>query len=639
MRQLTTAAMIFALPLALSMGCAGSCRKSNPYVPFLEDAGATASKSGDPALADAAVDGGHKSAFQPIRATIPAGAPAKLTLEGLSFEAPAGSGIIAALARDLDGDGQKDVVAYVQPPGGGGGELRFHRGDGGGGLLASRVVGSGEAALPSPCLAKPSPQMLTLVGPHSIALDLRPTCGEAAPASRRFVLAAFAPVPSIRWAARVSEPPAGFTLTIEVEAVDVDGDGIDDPTFVLGLEGGGAPFEAGDRLQARLPYWDRPAGLSRDRKYPELSFQTVAQGATIRAAKKASAPQVAGLVKRLRILHAAICNEAGSPWLEVGGERGIGCGGSKALEDATVAEIKAALALGDPLVANAAREKLGSPALANTKKTRAEVDKLIEGAVPSVWGTARDLKAIPSTPSKGAPAWGALAFDKSGALLVRTATDVVRLDPKTFEEKAIDDTPWPWEVTFPEKDARLASVVDPCDAPYFAARVAGHDVPTGSTLLPLPMIPLMSGSRCSGGSSTVSAVPVAWGPQGLYTLVAREPVIVPSNVAARPSGVLPAPGAPVDGAYVQGSPRSPGGGFLVVPTRFGLLRRDDASGSASYVRVKDLEGLYAAGLRECTIADGGGKLACVRDALPQPKAVLIDTTSAAPPPLPPAGEE
>jgi hypothetical protein len=631
-------ALIFALPLALSLGCSGACRKSTPYVPFLEDAGPTASKSGDPGAADAALDGGHKAAFHPVGATIPSGAPQKLTLEGLTFEAPAGSGIVAALARDLDGDGQRDVVAYVQPPGGGGGELRFHRGDGSGGLLAGRAVGAGEASLPSPCLAKPTPQMLTLVGPHSVALDLRPACGDAAPSSRKFLLAAFAPSPSIRWAARVAEPPAGFSLTIEVEAIDVDGDGIDDPTFVLGLEGGGPPFEAGDRLQARLPYWDRPAGLSRDRKYPELSFQTIVQGATIRAAKKSSAAQVAGLVKRFRILHAAICNEAGAPWLELGGERGVQCAASKALEDATLAEVKAAILLGEPLVGIAARERLAAPA-AKTNKTRTEIDRLLEGALPVVWGTSHEIKTVPHTPAKGAPAWGALAFDKSGSLLVRTGTDVVRVDTKTFDEKATDETPWPWEVTFPDKDARLASVVDPCDAPYFAARVAGHDVPTGSTLLPLPMIPAMSAGRCGSGSSTVPAVPVAWGAQGLYTLVAREPVIVPANVAARPSGVLPAPAAPVDGAYVQGSPRSPSGGFLIVPTRWGLVRRDESSGSSAYVRVKELEGLYASALRECAIADGGAKLACVRDAVPQPRVVLVDTSAAAPPPLPPAGDE
>jgi hypothetical protein len=631
--------LIFALPPlvagALSLGCSGACRKNTPYVPFLEDAGPTASKSGDPGASDAAVDSGHKSAFQPVRATLPAGTPPKLTIEGLSFEAPPGSGIVAALARDLDGDGQRDVIAYVQPPGGGGGELRFHRGDGSGGLLASRAVGAGEASLPSPCRANPVPTMLTLVGPHSIALDLRPTCGDAAPSSRKFLLAAFAPSPSIRWAARVAEPPAGFSLTIEVEAVDVDGDGIDDPTFVLGLENGGAPFEAGDRLQARLPYWDRPAGLSRDRKYPELSFQTIVQGATIRAAKKTSAAQVAGLVKRFRILHSAICSEAGSPWLEVGGERGVQCAAAKSLEDATLAEVKAALALGEPLVANAARERL---AMAKTTKTRTEIDRLLENALPVVSGTVRDLKAIPHTPSKGAPAWGALAFETSGNLLVRTATDVIRVDTKTFVETPIDDTPWPWEVTFPGKDARLASVFDPCDAPYLAARVAGHDVPTGSTGLPLPMIPAMSNGRCGGGSTTVPAVPVAWGAQGLYTLVAREPVIIPTNVAARPSGVLPAAGAAVDGAYVQGSPRSPNGQFLVVPTRWGIVRRDDSAGAAVYVRVKELEGLSSI-LRECAVADGGSKLACVKEATPQPKVVLIDTSSAAPPPLPPAGEE
>jgi hypothetical protein len=153
------------------------------------------------------------------------------------------------------------------------------------------------------------------------------------------------------------------------------------------------------------------------------------------------------------------------------------------------------------------------------------------------------------------------------------------------------------------------------------------------------MMPVMGPSRCNGGSTSVAVAPVAWGAQGLYALVAREPVIIPTS-GARANGTLPAPAAPVDGAYVQGSPRSPSGTFLVVPTLFGLLRRDDGSGGqASYVRVKDLEGLYVSGLRECAIADGGTKLACVRDAVPSPKVVLIDTSATTPPPLPAPGED
>jgi hypothetical protein len=630
-------ALLALVPLAVS-GCTGTCRKTTPYVPFLEDAGTLAARDGDVAAADAAIDGGQKSNFQKVQAALAPTGANKWSLDGLPFEAPPGSAIVAAIAQDVDGDGQRDVVAWTQPPGGGGGELRFHRGDGKGGLLAGRAVtgttAGAEISMPAPCLAKAQATMLTLVGPHSIALDLRPNCGDAAPTQRRFAFAAFAPTPSIRWSARVAEPPPGWTFAIDVEAIDQDGDGVDDPTFNLALEGGGPPWEPGDRMVARLPYWDRPAGLSRNRSYPEASFQLVAQKAAGAAAKKADAARALPIIRRLRILHGALCTEGGAPWLEIGSERGIACGASKALEDAGFAEVRASLASNDAIVAIAARERLASPAVARTNKTRSDIDKAIEGAVPSVSGTARELKAIASTPAKGAPAWGALAFESSGKLLVRTATGVVRVDTTTFDEKEADDVAsWPWEVSLPGKDARLSAVIDPCDAPNLAARVAGHDVPTGATLLPLPMLPSMAPGRCGGGSSTFSAVPVAWGGSGLYTLVAHEPVWVPAAVTtasgARATGTLPPPGAAAEGPFVLGAPRSPNGSWLVVPTRFGVLRRE--SGVGTLVRVKELEGLYPT-LRECAISDGGGKLACIRET----KVVVIDTSGAA---AAPSGDE
>lgn len=629
---------LLALIPAVLAGCTGTCRKTTPYVPFLEDAGTVAARDGDVAAADATLDGGSKSSFQKVHAALaPAGAT-KWSLDGLPFDAPPGSAIVAAIARDVDGDGQQDVVVYTQPPGGGGGELRFHRGDGKGSLLAGRSVtasiAGAEIAMPAPCLARPAATMLSLVGPHSVALDLRPTCGEAAPAQRRFAFAAFAPTPSIRWSARVAEPPQGWQLGIDVEAIDQDGDGVDDPTFVISLEGGGPPYEPGDRLQAKLPYWDRPAGLSRSRSFPETSFQLVAQRAAAQAAKKGSAALALPIVRRLRVLHGAICAEGGAPWLEIGSERGVACGPSKALEDAGVAELRASLASNDAIVAIATRERLSSPAVARTNKTRSEIDRLIEATVPAVWGSAKELKVLPHTTAKGAPAWGALAFEASGKLLVRTATGVVRVDTTTYDEKEADDVAsWPWEVALPGKDARISAVVDPCDAPNLAARVAGHDVPTGATLLPLPMLPTMSPGRCGGGSTSFSAVPVAWGPSGLYTLVAHEPVLIPATVTSptgsRATGTLPPPGARVEGAFVLGAPRSPNGAWLVVPTRFGVLRREEGIGTL--VRVKELEGLYAA-LKECAIADAGAKLACIRDT----KVVIIDTSAA---PAPPSGDE
>ena len=632
-RSIARIAVACALLVVAPSGCSGGCRKGTPYVPWLQEDAATSAvqKDGDVAVVDAPVDGGKAPSFQPVRATLAPQNALKFTLDGATIDAPAGNVIIAAIAHDLDGDGVRDVAAYVQPAGGGGGELRLYRGDEKGDLSASRAVtGSGsnaEIGLPAPCLGKP---VMTLVGPHTISLDLRPSCGDAAPSARRFVLAAFAPSPSIRWSARVAEAPPGWSLTIDVQAPDLDGDGVDDPTFVFGLEGGGAPYEPGDRMVALVRYWDRPAGLSRDRTEPEKSFQLVSQQAHARATKKTQAITVAALVRRLRLLHGALCAEAGAPWIDVGGDHGVGCGASRGLEDASAAEVKASLTMGDVLSAMAARERLSSsPAAQKTTKTRAEIDRQILAAVPAVWATTKEPRVIPSTPSKGAPAWGALAFEKSGSLLVRTTTGVVRIDPATLEDAdAPDVASWGWEVVYPGKDVRLTAVVDACEAPYLAARIAGHDVPTGAMTLPLPIMPNFSSGRCpEGKAQNASTTVVSWGGGGLFTLVEHEPVIIPGELVtpsgARSSGTTPAPGTHVDGPVTLGAPRSPSGSYLVVPTRFGLVRRDETGGPTLLVRAKDIEGLYGS-LRECAIGDDGAHLACVREG----KLILFDTAAA-----------
>ncbi|GAC1351209.1 MAG: hypothetical protein NVSMB1_02020 [Polyangiales bacterium] len=614
----------------LVAGCSGGCRKGTPYVPFLVEAGPSAIRDSEVVTLDSATEGSPAPSFQSLRASLAPPSSSKWSIEGLAFEAPAGQLIVAALAHDLDGDGQRDVAAYVQPGGGGGGELRFYRGDDKGSLAPGpgKIVGSSsggaDIALPAPCAGKPT---MTLAGPHTITLDLHPACGDAAPSPRRFAVAAFVPTPSIRFNARVTDPPAGWTFNIDVDALDRDGDGVDDPAFVFSLEGGGPPYEPGERVAAKLRYWDRPAGLSRDRTEPEVSFQSIAQLAAGRSMKRSSAPLVAPLVRRLRLLHAALCSEGGAPWLEIGGDRGIKCGPSRGLEEAGLAEIRADLALSDVLSASAARERMSIPSTAKTKKIREEIDRSILGAGPSLWGITRDVRAIPSTPSKGAPAFGALTFEKSGGLLVRTSTGVTRIDANMEESEANDVPGWSWEVAFPGKDVHLSAVVDACDAPFLAARVAGHDVPTGAMLLPLPMMPSMSPARCpEGRSATFLVNPVSWGPTGLFALVDHEPVLVPTELAtasgARATGTAPAPGSGVEGPFTPGSPRSPSLAFLVVPTRFGIVRRNDATSSNAFIRAKELEGLYGS-LRECAIADSGMRLACIREG----KAVVLDVSA------------
>jgi hypothetical protein len=606
----------------LLAGCNG-CKHTNPYVPFLEDAGNAVARDGEIAALDSATDGANGGGFAQLRATLAPPGTTKWSLDGLAFEAPAGAQIVAALAADLDGDGERDVVGYVQPSGGGGGELRFWKGSGGA-LGPSRAVGGAafgvDVALPAPCVGKPT---LSMVGPHSISLDLRPSCGDAAPAHRRFFYAAFAPTPSIRWAARVVEPPAGLTFDVEASARDEDGDGVDDPTFRITLGGSAAPLEPGDPLIARLRYIDRAAGLSRDRNEPEASFQLIGNRASQLAGKKATAKGVAATVKRLRLLYAAMCKE-GSPWLEPSGEHGIECGRSLGLHVATLAQARAAMTLGDLFDASALRDHVVGNSGWNGSKAFSALDGQLRAAAPERTATLREAAALPATGNKGAPAWGALAFDGAGAMLIRTVTGVVRFEGNGVESEAGDVATWPWEVQWPDgKDARLAGAAAGCDQPWILARVAGHDVPTGTAFSPLPLLPRLDKGRCvDGRAPSLAVVPIGWSDAGLLASIDGELAYVPKTIGG-PGSAL-AYDAGMTTTPVRGGPRSPNGAYLVLPSRLGLLRREESTGAFVRVTQPALEGVYAA-LRECTVSNDGNRIACVRDG----RAILLDLASAA----------
>jgi hypothetical protein len=66
--------------------------------------------------------------------------------------------------------------------------------------------------------------------------------------------------------------------------------------------------------------------------------------------------------------------------------------------------------------------------------------------------------------------------------------------------------------------------------------------------------------------------------------------------------------------------------MLVLPTRFGLVRRDETAETMTYalIRSKELEGLYGS-LRECAIANDGLHVACVREG----RVILLDTNDGA----------
>jgi hypothetical protein len=201
------------------------------------------------------------------------------------------------------------------------------------------------------------------------------------------------------------------------------------------------------------------------------------------------------------------------------------------------------------------------------------------------------------------PSWGALAFEPSGKLLVRTPAGVARVDPLTGDEtEASGVAAWPAEVVSPDGARRLIDAYDPCDAFALRATIVATGGNDAKDVL-LPIEPRL-GARCQGArGAPVHAVPIAWGPLGLELVVAGFPVLVSPDLAHAVPLEQPL-GQPV----TPGSPRSPDGRTLVVPVPEGLL----VSGArARLLRAKELEGAYGE-LYDCTVSDDAARVACAR---------------------------
>src|SRR6185312_6444271 len=179
----------------------------------------------------------------------------------------------------------------------------------------------------------------------------------------------------------------------------------------------------------------------------------------------------------------------------------------------------------------------------------------IEKAAPVAAPVAplRVVAAVPQIERGASPAWGALAFEPSGKLLVRTVAGVVRVDPATGEETATDDVKaWSGGVVAPDGAARWVDAYDPCDG---RALIAAFSAANETRDVALPIAPPLA--KCTGARTSAAAIPVAWGPRGLEAIVAGEPVaIAPDLSRALPSFV------PTDAPFTLGAPRSPGGKAL-----------------------------------------------------------------------------
>jgi hypothetical protein len=605
--------LLVALLAIAVQGCHG-CREDHPYVPYaIGSDRRDASPPAETAVASAtpvAVDAGAAFPGEPAMPA-PAGL-SRWPVAGLVLQAPPGLVFVSAVVRDYDGDGASDAFAIVRPTEGSDpGELAFYRGappdKAGEGLVAQSTFPPAlEARREAGCVAV---DRLVAVGKRSVLVELGSQCpsgATSAPGRWLAVVSTGVPAasPTLRLAVTVSDPPGAPSLSVDGDASDRDGDGLDDVALRVTLEGGSAPLEPGPRVAATLAWLDRPAGLSRDAAAAESSFASLSAQATGRARSARDAATVPGLVAQTRALWRAVCADGGAPRLVgVAGTGSIRCGSTRALEDAGLAEVRAYVTLGDPLRAALALDRAEQPPASRTPARAADARTWIEQLAPPVLAHAvRSVAAVPLSGKGHEPAWGALAFEPGGKLLVRTRAGVVRVDPEAGDEAAADEvTVWPAAVSSPDGTLRWIETYDACDGVALHATFAGGD-DVHDVALPVP--PSL-GDRCTGSrGAPARALALAWGAGGLEAIVEGQPVLI-----APDTGRASLLAAPLESPVARGAPRSPDGKALVVSTSAGLLVRGGSR--TRLLRAPELDGTWGE-QRDCAVSSDGAHVACVR---------------------------
>ncbi len=596
------------LGLALfASGCAKACKNDRPYVPYSVG---DATSSADGGAAAAAAAGPEK---EPPPVTTPAlVAPLRATswrvAEGLDLTAPPGRELALALVHDVDGDGAPDALAVTKPagtPGSGTVDLVLVRGSQPGKRIADAtptLVASGPVLRPE-C----SPvARLERVGPRSAFAELGMTCTRGG-SSRTSAVVRLAAQPTVTFQVTIVDPPSAAKLSLDVDGADRDKDGIDDVYVRVTLEGASAPFEPAPHVTGKLVFFDRPAGASRDPDEPEGSLRALAQLAGARARGK-DAATVPVLVQQARALYRAICEEGGAPRLtKRNGGGAISCGASGALEDAGVAEVRAAVASGDALRAFAAAASAQAAPAKRTAQRTSEIQQLLNQVAPVL--SARASRMIsPSVPLESTrarhPEWGPLAFDAAGHVLVRGGGHVVSVDPTTGEEQPSEVGTWPSQVLSPDGHSRWLEVYHACEGVALRATFAPTGAEGDIRDVVLPIAPPL-GSRCAGTrSDPVPGIPLAWGPRGLEAIVSGQLVLFKDGDAT--ATIL---ASAVDQGGPPGSPRAPGGGTVALATPFGVLVRGPGPKA---VRVSATELEASTELRHCVATDDGTRVACVR---------------------------
>jgi hypothetical protein len=522
----------------------------------------------------------------------------------------------ALLAHDLDGDGDRDVLAIMhdavkrlrltvsmrEPDGFGSAEdvAGFSApGDATCALTAAELRAlSGDKAVASVALACGDPQVATPPSLTFLSLEAPPRVYE------RIAL-----LGSV----------AGSPIAIAPASQDVDGDGHSDIVLNVSPAAPAATGPAGDAGNATeaaltLTWLDRPGGLSRDLREPDATLGAWASAAQGLLAKKPE--QALAQATRVAMLEAALCREGGRAVLQVAGAAGVACKPSKGVTGAIATLVLAHARLKHPAEAFDAYAELA-------RREPKPEGKLLERVLTALSGLPKQkgiaMREGPRvepqrTPRVRLPA--ARFVDESTLLLRREPPVLYGLEGGQETALAVPtddllrDPGGELCVTDIERTncgLRLRIERAPkVGSPFFSA------APVATPAL-LAFAPDCAPDGAAARPDAAGFQVLGWAPQGVVAARGREVRVVPLSAAGAPSGepFLVQGDAPLPAPLPAGL-AAPDGSFRAELTPAGVLVFARGAAGPELWRPDGFAGI-AQSAREVAISPQGRRVAVVAD--------------------------
>ncbi len=576
-----------ALALALATGCDSLTGEDRPYTPF-----STATGESNPAPPPPPSAPSPPAAVEQLPRVARVAPPraSRWRIEGRTLQAPAGLVFRLGLPAILGKAERPEVFAWlvgtVEAPSVG--ELWAFPEEG----VPRRLAHAPDFLPTDPSCSYGT--RLSQTGPETLTLDIAATCGGERHTARRTdraisVLAPLRKTPEVALL-RVDPAPRGERANLRIDSRDLDGDGRDDVTVEVTLQG------AGPEVAATLKWLDRAAGLSPETAQPGASFRALAAAAEKASKSAMSAREAEQLVDAGRRLYSFLCAKGGTPRLRYGDTgQAIDCGDlGSAFRSYTTALVSAALSqqdVGAALAAVAMHEWF--PA-----EPPAEISAFMSHSVQQLmphWVARRVIKLVPLTARPKArgsePRYSPLSFHADGSLLLLTEHGLVRSAPDgRYEYEASEEIdPWAVAVVSPS-GARIVGLDLSCERAELGWQLSSE---SGQELDPLPTGLLAPRPGSCGNDERfhpLAVAPIAWehdAPSGFID-------------AARVGGPVTRP--------AMGSAMSPNGRFAIAATRWGLFVRSRTEKPQLW-RFEDPA--LPKQLTDCVVSNNAQAAACV----------------------------